>query len=60
MAVPKRRTSLSRKRKRRSHDAISPVAAHSCSNCGTLRRPHRVCESCGFYDSKQVAAAKED
>jgi len=60
MAVPKRRASLSRKRKRRAHHALSPVAANACSNCGSLRRPHRICESCGYYDSKQVAAGKED
>jgi len=60
MAVPKRRTSLARKRKRRSHHALTASAANACPNCGELRRPHRVCESCGFYNGKQVAVGKED
>ena len=60
MAVPKRRTSVSRRNKRRSHHALSAMASNSCSNCGALRRPHRVCESCGYYNGKQVAAGQED
>lgn len=59
MAVPKRRTSVSRKNKRRSHDAISVVATSNCSNCGATRRPHRVCDECGYYGDKQVAVGKE-
>ena len=60
MAVPKRRTSLARKRKRRSHHALTAEPVNSCSNCGAIRRPHRVCGDCGFYDGKQVAVGSED
>jgi large subunit ribosomal protein L32 len=60
MAVPKRRTSLARKRKRRSHHALTAGAVSTCTNCGELRRPHRVCESCGFYDGKQIAPGADD
>lgn len=59
MANPKRRTSHARKNKRRSHHALSAAASSECSNCGALRRPHRVCDSCGWYDGK-VAVQVED
>ena len=60
MAVPKRRTSVKRKNSRRAHHALNATASSSCSNCGALRRPHRVCDSCGWYGDKQVAPASED
>ncbi len=49
MAVPKRRTSKSRKRKRRTHYRAAPVALQPCPRCGDPRRPHRVCPTCGYY-----------
>lgn len=60
MANPKRRTSKSRQGKRRSHHALSAQPANTCTNCGALRRPHRVCESCGYYNGKQAVAVAED
>ena len=60
MAVPKRRTSASRRDKRRSHHALTAMSVNKCPNCGAVRRPHRVCESCGFYKGAQVAAATEE
>lgn len=49
MAVPKRKTSKSRKNKRRSHHALALPAQAKCAQCGEPRLPHRVCRSCGFY-----------
>lgn len=60
MASPKRRTSARRKNNRRAHDGLTASAVGTCSNCGELRQPHRVCGSCGFYGDKQVAVASED
>ncbi len=59
MANPKRRTSKSRKNKRRSHHALSASAVGHCPNCDAVRRPHRVCAECGWYDGRQVMAAAE-
>jgi large subunit ribosomal protein L32 len=57
MAVPKRKTSPSRRGMRRSHEAL-PIQAHAeCSNCGELKRPHHVCSACGHYDGREVVAA---
>lgn len=55
MAVPKRRVSKARRDKRRSNvwklDAPELV---KCSQCGELKRPHRICPECGYYNGKQV------
>jgi large subunit ribosomal protein L32 len=58
MAVPKRKTSPSRRNMRRSHHRLSPVAHVECSNCGEQKRPHHVCGACGHYDGREVAKAK--
>ncbi|MCZ6477551.1 MAG: 50S ribosomal protein L32, partial [Gemmatimonadetes bacterium] len=49
MAVPKRRTSKQRKRKRRTHYKADACSLQPCPRCGDPRRPHRVCASCGYY-----------
>ncbi|MBC22821.1 MAG: 50S ribosomal protein L32 [Phycisphaerae bacterium] len=48
MPVPAFRTSPGRKRRRRSHDAISKTRTVMCPNCGTPRRPHAACSDCGY------------
>ncbi len=54
MAVPKKKTSVSRQGNRRSHAALKPVVVSECPNCGEVKRSHHVCPSCGFYDQKEV------
>jgi large subunit ribosomal protein L32 len=55
MAVPKKRTSKSRKGMRRAHDKLTFTAAVMvCPSCGDLKLMHRVCESCGAYRGKQI------
>jgi large subunit ribosomal protein L32 len=49
MAVPKRRTSKSKKRKRRTHYKAEAPALAPCPKCGEKRVPHRVCPNCGWY-----------
>ncbi len=66
MAVPKKRTSVSRKGLRRAGHThkLSAKSAMSCPNCGDLSLPHKVCSSCGTYKGKEVikikAAAEEN
>ena len=54
MAVPKRRQSHSRTRKRRAHDAITLATVVTCPQCSEPKMPHRVCSSCGSYKGRQV------
>lgn len=59
MAVPKRKTSKARKRKRRTHWKLAQPNLTGCPKCGEPRAPHRVCDSCGYYGDAQIAEVKE-
>jgi large subunit ribosomal protein L32 len=58
MAVPKKKTSKSRRNMRRSHHALPTSAFNECPNCGELKRPHHVCKSCGQYNEREVVPAQ--
>jgi large subunit ribosomal protein L32 len=49
MAVPKRRQSNTRSRKRRSHHAKKPKQLSYCVKCSTAVPQHVVCPNCGNY-----------
>jgi len=53
MAVPKRRTSKSKKRMRRTHYKAQAPTLAPCPKCGEMRIPHRVCPNCGFYNGEK-------
>jgi large subunit ribosomal protein L32 len=59
MAVPKKRTSKQRKRKRRTHHGDQVPAHQACPRCGDFRRPHRVCPTCGHYGDEAVVQVEE-
>ncbi|MCA8990407.1 MAG: 50S ribosomal protein L32 [Planctomycetaceae bacterium] len=59
MAVPKRRQSRSRSRKRRAHDGVKPMKLQNCSQCGTAVPSHVVCPNCGNYHGRTMVAAEE-
>ena len=54
MAVPFRKVSKTRKRMRRSHNALTANMTTKCPKCGAMIRPHRVCPECGFYKGREV------
>jgi large subunit ribosomal protein L32 len=56
MAVPKRKTSPSKRGMRRSHDSLRVEAFQECSNCGELKRPHNLCAKCGHYNGREIVA----
>lgn len=61
MAVPKKRTSKSRKGMRRAHDFIQhTAAAEACPSCGELKLRHHVCDACGTYRGKQILTVAND
>lgn len=54
MAVPKGKTSKSKKNMRRAHDAVSAPGISTCPQCQEPKMPHRVCSNCGTYKGKEV------
>ena len=59
MAVPKRKTSKSKRDKRRTHQKITGPDTTECPECGEAKLPHHACEECGAYKSHNVLN-KED
>ncbi len=59
MAVPRRKTSKSAKRKRRTHFKLDSPAFSVCSNCGQTKQPHQVCPHCGYYNGREVIEVAE-
>lgn len=60
MAVPKRKTTPSKRNMRRAHDAIGTTAYVEDKDSGELRRPHHVDLKSGMYRGKQILEPKED
>jgi large subunit ribosomal protein L32 len=54
MAVPKKRTSRTRRDKRRATHAVSAPRLNRCPRCHSPRLPHRVCPTCGTYAGREV------
>ena len=55
MAVPKGKVSSARQNKRRSNVwKLQAPALARCSQCGSYKSPHRVCPTCGYYNSRKV------
>lgn len=57
MAVPKKKTSKSRRNMRRSHHALERVNVVEDKTTGELKRPHHVSAD-GYYNGRQVTEAK--
>ena len=60
MAVPKRKTTPSRRGMRRAHDALGVNSYVEDKESGELRRPHHVDLKTGMYRGRQVLTVKED
>ena len=54
MAVPKRKTSHSKRNKRRAHHALTVPAVSTCQDCGEPTLRHRACPHCGMYRGRKV------
>lgn len=57
MAVPKRKTTPSRRNMRRSHHALKKVNVVEDKTTGELKRPHHVSPD-GYYNGRQVTESK--
>tara|TARA_B110001454_G_C12298181_1_gene258293 strand:- start:186 stop:365 length:180 start_codon:yes stop_codon:yes gene_type:complete len=59
MAVPKRKTSKSRRDKRRSHQNISPANIIEDTKSGEFRLSHHIDLKTGLYNGKQILEPKK-
>ncbi|KQC13543.1 MAG: 50S ribosomal protein L32 [Desulfuromonas sp. SDB] len=59
MALPKKRSSSTRGKKRRAHWKGSIPKLIKCPNCGNLTMPHSICLECGYYKDKPVIIEEE-
>lgn len=57
MAVPKRKTSKSRRDMRRSHHSLKTTSVSEDNTTGELKRPHHVSPD-GYYKGRQVTTEK--
>ena len=54
MAVPKRKTTVSKRNKRRSHHRISNVNVIEDKKTGEYRSSHHIDLKTGFYNGKKI------
>ncbi len=75
MAVPKRKTSKAKKRKRRTHKGVAMPNVPSsqktrapggrskkyfCQVCDQPKSPHSICSNCGSYKGKQAVEVEAE
>jgi large subunit ribosomal protein L32 len=60
MAVPFRKISKTRGRKRRTHYKRTASTITTCPKCGAKIQPHRVCPKCGSYKGKDVIKKEKE
>jgi large subunit ribosomal protein L32 len=58
MAVPKKKTSKSRRNMRRSHLALNKINVIVDSETGEYKLPHHISLSDGTYNGRQVVVKK--
>lgn len=58
--VPNKKTSRAARDARRSHQALGAPTLGTCPQCHTVKPPHTVCPSCGYYAGRRVIEAGED
>jgi large subunit ribosomal protein L32 len=60
MAVPKRRHSSTRGKKRRTGWKLKTVSVQACSHCSSPKQPHRVCRNCGYYNGEEIVPPRDE
>ncbi len=60
MAVPKRKTSKSKRDMRRTHKKATAPNTTTCPECGEAKLPHFACSECGSYKGRNVSESDED
>jgi large subunit ribosomal protein L32 len=60
MAVPKKKTSKSKRDMRRSHHALKPINVVINSATGEYQLPHHISMADGYYKDRQVILEKQE
>jgi len=60
MAVPKKKQSRTRTRRRRATKKIKYSSMSVCPQCGSAKLPHRICGNCGYYGEKQIVNKEQN
>ena len=58
MAVPKRKTSVSKRNMRRSHDSLKKINFILDKDSGEPRLPHKIDLSTGMYNGRKILKKK--
>jgi large subunit ribosomal protein L32 len=54
MAVPKKKMSRSRTRRRKSQWKLRAPRTGRCPQCNAAKLPHRACPECGTYKGREM------
>ncbi len=54
MAVPKKKMSRSRTRRRKAQWKVTAPQTVVCGQCSAKHLPHRACTTCGTYNGREV------
>ncbi|HSR44550.1 MAG TPA: 50S ribosomal protein L32 [Acidimicrobiia bacterium] len=54
MAVPKKKMSRSRTRRRKAQWKLNRTGASNCPQCHSPKLPHRACPNCGTYRGREI------
>ena len=60
MAVPKRKTSVSKRNMRRSHDSLKKINVILDKESGEPRLPHKIDLSTGMYKGREILKKKTE
>jgi len=60
MAVPKRRHSSTRGKKRRTYWKLKPAGLQNCDHCSSPKLPHRICGNCGYYNGEEIVTPRDE
>lgn len=58
MATPKKRKSLTRRKRSRAHDKIVLPNIVNCESCAMKKLQHNVCLNCGIYKGNIIFLKK--
>jgi large subunit ribosomal protein L32 len=54
MAVPKKKMSRSRSRRRKAQWKLNRPGSSTCPQCHSPKLPHRACPNCGTYRGREI------